>query len=170
MKRAAQRPKANRKIERSSRPQGARKDGAATKKAASGSKKAKAAPAAEKSASELIDRRIADLGGWRGETLARMRKLILEADPDMTEEWKWMVPVWSHDGIVCTGEAYKKAVKLTFARGATTPDPSRLFNSSLAGNMRRAIDIHEGETVEAAAFKGLVQAAVARNASLVKKR
>ena len=98
-------------------------------------------------ASQLIDQRIRDLGGWRGETLARMRALILEADPEMTEEWKWMgTPVWSHHGIVCTGESYTKVVKLTFARGASILDPSRLFNSSLEGNTRRAIDIHEGET------------------------
>jgi hypothetical protein len=119
---------------------------------------------------ELIDQRIQDLGGWRGETLARMRALILEADPQMTEEWKWMVPVWSHHGIVCTGEAYKKAVKLTFARGASLPDPSRLFNSSLEGSTRRAIDIHEGEKVDARAFKALVKAAVARNGLPAKKR
>jgi hypothetical protein len=117
-----------------------------------------------KSASQLIDQRIRDLGGWRGETLARMRALILEADPGMTEEWKWMgTPVWSHHGNVCTGEAYTKVVKLTFARGARIPDPSRLFNSSLEGNTRRAIDIHEGEKVDAGAFKALVKAAVARN-------
>jgi hypothetical protein len=114
-------------------------------------------------ASRLIDQRIRELGGWRGETLARMRALILEADPQMTEEWKWNGPVWSHDGNVCTGEAYTKVVKLTFARGAGIPDPSRLFNSSLEGNTRRAIDIHEGEKVEAGAFKALVKAAVARN-------
>ena len=115
-------------------------------------------------ASRLIDERIRDLGGWRGETLARMRALILEADPEMTEEVKWMgTPVWSHHGIVCTGEAYTNVVKLTFARGATIPDPSRLFNSSLEGNTRRAIDIHEGETVDAGAFKTLVKAAVALN-------
>ena len=124
-----------------------------------------------KPASRLIDQRIRDLGGWRGETLARMRALILEADPEMTEEWKWMgTPVWSHHGNVCTGEAYTKVVKLTFARGATIPDPSRLFNSSLEGNTRRAIDIHEGEKVGARAFKALVKAAVARNASPAKKR
>jgi len=117
-----------------------------------------------KPASRLIDQRIRDLGGWRGETLARMRALILEADPEMTEEWKWMgTPVWSHHGIVCTGEAYTKVVKLTFARGARIPDPSRLFNSSLEGNTRRAIDIHEGEKVDAGAFKALVKAAVAQN-------
>jgi hypothetical protein len=122
-----------------------------------------------KAASRLIDGRIRDLGGWRGETLARMRALILEADPDMTEEWKWMNPVWSHDGIVCTGEAYKKVVKLTFARGASIPDPKRLFNSSLEGNTRRAIDIHEGEKVDAGAFKALVKAAAARNPPLKKR-
>jgi len=117
-----------------------------------------------KPASRLIDQRIRDLGGWRGETLARMRALILAADPEMTEEWKWMgTPVWSHHGNVCTGEAYTKVVKLTFARGASIPDPSRLFNSSLAGNTRRAIDIHEGETVDPGAFKALVKAAVAQN-------
>ena len=122
-------------------------------------------------ASRLIDQRIRDLGGWRGETLARMRALILEADPEMTEEWKWMgTPVWSHHGIVCTGEAYTKVVKLTFARGARIPDPSRLFNSSLEGNTRRAIDIHEGEKVDAGAFKALVKAAVAQNGPPAKKR
>jgi hypothetical protein len=115
-------------------------------------------------ASRLIDQRIRDLGGWRGKALARMRALILEADPEATEEWKWMgTPVWSHHGIVCTGESYKKVVKLTFARGARIPDPSHLFNSSLEGNMRRAIDIHEGEEVDAGAFKALVKAAVALN-------
>ena len=129
-----------------------------------------------KSASRLIDERIRELGGWRGATLARMRKLILEADAEMIEEWKWVkpssggTPVWSHDGIVCTGEAYTKVVKLTFMRGATIPDPSRLFNSSLEGNTRRAIDIHEGETVDARAFKALIQAAVARNGAPAKKR
>jgi hypothetical protein len=122
-------------------------------------------------ASRLIDQRIRDLGGWRGETLARMRALILEADPEMTEEWKWMgTPVWSHHGNVCTGEAYTKVVKLTFARGARIPDPSRLFNSSLEGNTRRAIDIHEGEKVDAGAFKALVKAAVAHNGPPAKKR
>jgi hypothetical protein len=114
-------------------------------------------------ASRLIDERIRDLAGWRGATLARMRALILEADPGITEEWKWGVPVWSHNGIVCTGEAYKAVVKLTFARGATVADPARLFNSSLTGNTRRAMDIREGEHVDAHAFKALVTAAVARN-------
>ena len=123
-----------------------------------------------KPASQLIDQRIRDLGGWRGETLARMRALILKADPEMTEEWKWMgTPVWSHRGIVCTGEAYTKVVKLTFARGARVPDPSRLFNSSLEGNTRRAIDIHEGEKVDAGAFKALVRAAVAQNGPPAKR-
>ena len=123
-----------------------------------------------KPASRLIDQRIRELGGWRGETLARMRVLILEADPAMTEEWKWSNPVWSHGGIICTGEAYKQVVKLTFARGASLADPSRLFNSSLAGNTRRAIDIREGETVDAAAFKKLIKAAVAQNTKPAKKR
>ena len=124
-----------------------------------------------KPASRLIDERIRDLGGWRGETLARMRELILKADPEMTEEWKWMgTPVWSHNGNVCTGETYKKVVKLTFAHGASIPDPSRLFNSSLEGNTRRAIDIHEGERIDARAFKALVKAAVARNGPPAKKR
>ncbi len=120
-------------------------------------------------ASPLIDQRIRDLGGWRGETLARMRALILEADPDITEEWKWNNPVWSHGGIVCTGEAYAKVVKLTFARGASIPDPSRLFNSSLEGNTRRAIDIHEGEKIDVGAFKALVKAAVVENGRPTKK-
>src|SRR5690349_11473732 len=119
---------------------------------------------------KLIDQRIRDLGGWRGETLTRMRALIKEADAGVTEEWKWENPVWSHHGIICTGEAYTKAVKLTFARGAAVPDPSGLFNSSLEGNTRRAIDIAEGETVDARAFKALVKAAVARNAKPAKKR
>ena len=122
-----------------------------------------------KPASRLIDQRIRELEGWRGEALARMRALILAADPEIAEEWKWSVPVWSHHGIVCTGEAYKQAVKLTFARGASVPDPSRLFNSSLEGNTRRAIDIHEGEKVAAGAFKALVKAAVARNGLAAKQ-
>ena len=123
------------------------------------------------SASERIDKRIAELGDWRGETLSRMRKLIKEADPDVVEEWKWMgTPVWSHDGIICTGESYKSIVKLTFAKGASLKDPAKLFNSSLEGNTRRAIDIHEGEKVDAAAFKALIRAAVALNASGGKAR
>jgi hypothetical protein len=121
-------------------------------------------------ASRLIDERIENVGGWRGETLARMRSLIQAADPGITEEWKWGVPVWSHDGIVCTGEVYKMVVKLTFAHGASVPDPSRLFNSSLEGNTRRAIDIREGEKPDASAFKALVKAAVARNGTPAKKR
>jgi hypothetical protein len=116
------------------------------------------------SASALISKRIKDLGDWRGQTLARMRKLIKEADADVVEEWKWMdVPVWSHDGIICTGESYKSVVKLTFAKGASLKDPARLFNSSLEGNTRRAIDIHKDEDVDASAFKALVREAVALN-------
>jgi len=117
------------------------------------------------SASELISQRISELGDWRGETLSRMRKLIKVADPDVVEEWKWGNPVWSHDGIICTGESYKNHVKLTFAKGASLKDPARLFNSSLAGNVRRAIDIHEGEKVDASAFKALARQAVAVNSS-----
>ncbi len=119
-----------------------------------------------RSASELIDQRIAELGDWRGETLSRMRKLIKEADPDVVEEWKWMgTPVWSHDGIICTGESYKSKVKLTFAKGASLKDPAKLFNSSLDGNVRRAIDIDEGEEVDAGAFKALIRSAVNLNKS-----
>ncbi len=122
------------------------------------------------SASELISMRIAELGDWRGETLGRMRKLIKEAAPDVLEEWKWMgTPVWSHDGIICTGETYKNAVKLTFSKGAFLEDPARLFNSSLEGNTRRAIDIHEGEEVDESAFKALVSQAIALNASTKSK-
>ncbi len=123
----------------------------------------KADPNETRSASELIDARIAELGDWRGETLARLRALIREADPDIVEEWKWGVPVWSDAGIVTTGEVYKKAVKLTFAKGAAVPDPKRLFTSSLEGNVRRAIDVPEGGKIDEAAFKALVQAAVAVN-------
>ena len=116
--------------------------------------------------SELISNRIAELADWRGETLKRMRELIKDADPDVVEEWKWMgTPVWSHDGIICTGESYKNVVKLTFARGAALKDPARIFNSSLEGNTRRAIDIHEGEEVDASAFKALVREAVALNSA-----
>ena len=123
------------------------------------------------SASELIDRRIAELVDWRGDTLSRMRKLIKEADPDVVEEWKWMgTPVWSHDGIICTGESYKSIVKLTFAKGASLKDPAKLFNSSLDGNVRRAIDIAEGEEVDATAFKALVREAVAFNGAAMAKR
>jgi hypothetical protein len=117
-------------------------------------------------ASELISKRIAELGDWRGKTLSRMRQLIQEADPDVVEEWKWMgTPVWSHHGIICTGESYKSVVKLTFAKGASLKDPARLFNSSLDGNTRRAIDIHEGEKVAESAFKALIRQAVAFNSS-----
>src|ERR1700710_3163507 len=116
------------------------------------------------SASELISKRIAELGDWRGETLGRMRRLIREADPEVVEEWKWMgTPVWSHAGIVCTGETYKKVVKLTFAKGASLKDPAGLFNSSLEGNVRRAIDIQEGEKIDEAALQDLIRAAVALN-------
>jgi hypothetical protein len=126
-------------------------------------------------ASGLISKRIAELGDWRGETLGRMRTLIKKADPDVVEEWKWVkptrpgTPVWSHDGIICTGESYKNVVKLTFARGASLKDPARLFNSSLDGNVRRAIDIHEGEKVDESAFKALVRQAVALNRSAKSK-
>src|SRR5204863_7752989 len=129
-----------------------------------------------RSASELISKRISELGDWRGATLGRMRKLIKEADPDVVEEWKWVkptnpgTPVWSHDGIICTGESYKSKVKLTFAKGASLKDPSKLFNSSLDGNTRRAIDISEGEEVDADAFKALIRAAVALNTSGGKAR
>jgi hypothetical protein len=151
----------------------ARKPGkSASKSAAKAGGKSKAA------GSERATGRLRDQGGWREGTLARMRALILEADPEMTEERKWKkasnamagVPVWSHDGIVCTGETYARAVKLTFARGASIADPSRLFNSSLEGSTRRAIDIHEGEQVDAGAFKALVKAAVAQNGAAAKKR
>lgn len=121
-------------------------------------------------ASVLIDEKIAGLGDWRGEALARMRKLIKEADPLVVEEWKWGTPVWSHDGILCTGETYKAKVKLTFAKGAALEDPAKLFNSSLDGNTRRAIDIGEGQKVDASAFKALIRAAVARNTSVEKAR
>jgi hypothetical protein len=123
------------------------------------------------SASELISERISELAGWRGKTLSRMRKLIKQADPDVVEEWKWMgTPVWSHDGIICTGESYQNVVKLTFAKGASLKDPAGLFNSSLEGNTRRAIDIHEREEVDATAFKALVRQAIALNRSAKSKR
>jgi hypothetical protein len=127
-------------------------------------------------ASELISNRIAELGDWRGKILSRMRTLIKQADPDVVEEWKWVkatnpgTPVWSHDGIICTGESYKSVVKLTFAKGASLKDPARLFNSSLEGNVRRAIDIHEGEKVDESAFKALVREAVALNKAGKSKR
>src|SRR5271166_4398513 len=121
------------------------------------------------SAAALIDEKIVELGDWRGETLSRMRQLIKEADPEVVEEWKWGTPVWSHDGILCTGESYKKVVKLTFSKGASLKDPAHLFNSSLEGNVRRAIDIHEGEEVDESAFKALVRQAVALNSSSKRK-
>lgn len=121
-----------------------------------------------KSPSQLIDGRIKELGDWRGDTLARLRALIKDADPDVVEEWKWGGPVWSHDGIICTGESYKSTVKLTFAKGAAVKDPSKLFNSSLEGNVRRAIDVREGEKVDERAFKALIGAAVALNKSRAK--
>lgn len=128
------------------------------------------------SPSKLISQRIAELGGWRGETLKEVRALIKEADPGVVEEWKWAkatnpgTPVWSHDGIICTGETYKNAVKLTFAKGASLKDPAHLFNSSLDGNVRRAIDIHEGDTIDESAFKALIREAVALNTSSQTKR
>ncbi|MGE5501802.1 MAG: DUF1801 domain-containing protein [Ignavibacteriales bacterium] len=122
-----------------------------------------------KTPSQMIDERIAELGDWRGETLRRLRALIREADPEVVEEWKWGVPVWSHDGIITTGETYKKAVKLTFAQGASVEDPAGLFNSSLEGNTRRAIDFPEGAEIDEAAFKALIRAAVAVNTSKAKR-
>jgi len=123
------------------------------------------------SASDLITQKIAELGDWRGDTLARMRKLIHEADPGVVEEWKWMgTPVWSHDGIICTGETYKSVVKLTFAKGASLKDPAKLFNSSLEGNVRRALDIREGEKVDERAFKALIKAAIAANTAAKKSK
>jgi hypothetical protein len=123
-----------------------------------------------KSPSQLIDARIQELGDWRGEMLSRLRSLVKQADPEVVEEWKWRgVPVWSHDGLICTGETYKYVVKMTFAKGASLKDPSRLFNSSLEGNTRRAIDFHKGETIDEAALKTLVRAAVALNKSKAKR-
>lgn len=128
------------------------------------------AKGADDSPSALIDRRIEELGDWRGKSLSRLRALIRQADPQVIEEWKWRVPVWSHDGIICTGEAYKKAVKLTFAHGASLEDPSGLFNASLEGNTRRAIDIREGEALDEAAFQSLIRAAVAFNAARLRAK
>jgi len=131
----------------------------------------KSSATAGPSAASLIDRRIAELGDWRGETLSRMRRLIHEAEPEVVEEWKWMgTPVWSRDGILCTGESYKSIVKLTFAKGASLKDPAKLFNSSLEGNARRAIDIHEGEKVDASAFKALIRAAAALNGAKARSK
>lgn len=126
---------------------------------------AKSESSEEQSPSQLIDERIRELGDWRGATLSKLRTLIRQADPDVIEEWKWKVPVWSHDGILCTGEAYKSAVKMTFPKGASLDDPSGLFNSSLEGSTRRAIDFHEGDKIDGAALKTLIRAAVALNAS-----
>jgi hypothetical protein len=127
-------------------------------------------PASQKSPSQLIDAKIKELDDWRGETLSRLRALVKEADPEVVEEWKWRgVPVWSHDGLICTGETYKSVVKMTFAKGAALKDPSRLFNSSLEGNVRRAIDVHEGDTINEDALKALIRAAVALNRSKTKR-
>jgi hypothetical protein len=123
----------------------------------------KSASSATETAAELIDARIESLGGWRGEMLARIRALIKEAEPGVLEEWKWSNPVWSHHGLICTGEAYKSAVKMTFAKGAAVPDPTGLFNSSLDGKVRRAIDFHEGDAIDKKALKALIRAAVALN-------
>ena len=139
----------------------------AGKKKTSKPKKDSAPPG--NSASRLIDQRIKELGGWRGEMLAKLRALIKQADPDAVEEWKWDVPVWSHDGLICTGESYKQIVKLTFAKGASLADPSHLFNSSLEGNTRRAIDFHEGEKIDEKALKALIQAAVMANTSRARR-
>jgi hypothetical protein len=125
----------------------------------------KSASPQDKSASQLIDTRIRELDDWRGRMLSRLRALVKEADPEVVEEWKWSIPVWSHDGLICTGETYKKVVKMTFAKGASLKDPSKLFNSSLEGNTRRAIDFHEGEKINAAALKALIRAAVTLNQS-----
>lgn len=129
----------------------------------------KSAPQTGESPSQLIDARIVELGDWRGKMLGRVRALIKDADPDVVEEWKWNVPVWSHDGLICTGEAYKSAVKLTFAKGASLEDPRRLFNSSLEGNTRRAIDLHEGDKIDEKALKALIRAAVTHNKSTAKR-
>ena len=164
--------KAKPNAKRTSRASRLRKPAASPKSRSAAGTKAKR-DATGTSASRVIDQRIRSIGGWQAKTLARMRALILEADHGMIEELKWRkasnamagVPVWSRDGIVCTGETYKNVVKLTFARGASLPDPSRLFNSSLEGNLRRAIDIREGEKIDAGAFKALIKAAVAQNAA-----
>ena len=131
--------------------------------------KKKTGPPTGKSPSQMIDARIDELGDWRGEMLGRLRTLIKEADPEVVEEWKWAVPVWSHDGLICTGETYKSVVKMTFAKGAALKDPARLFNSSLEGNTRRAIDFHEGEKFDEKALKALLRAAVALNKSTAKR-
>lgn len=178
MKRVKKKAKPSSKKKAAAKPKAKRKASGARKSPAKARKPARPAAAAEpakapvslksdvtKPPSELIDQRIRDVAGWRGAMLGRIRALIREADPAVAEEWKWEVPVWSHDGIVCTGEVYQNVVKLTFAHGAAVPDPSSLFNSSLQGNTRRAIDIHEGENVDADAFKALFKAAAARNSA-----
>ena len=129
----------------------------------------KSASHESKPASQLIDARIKELGDWRGKMLSRLRALIKDADPNVVEEWKWSVPVWSHDGLICTGETYKKVVKMTFAKGAALQDPSGLFNSSLEGNTRRAIDFHEGGKINEEAFKTLIRAAVTLNKSVARR-
>ena len=129
----------------------------------------KSEPKAAGSAAELIDARIAELGDWRGPMLARLRALVKQAVPGVVEEWKWSNPVWSHHGLICTGEAYKKVVKMTFAKGASVPDPSRLFNSSLDGNVRRAIDFHEGQALDEAALKALIRAAADLNTASARR-
>lgn len=130
----------------------------------------KSGPRPDESPSELIDAKIAALGDWRGETLGRLRALVRQADPEVVEEWKWRgVPVWSHDGLICTSETYKSVVKMTFARGAALPDPARLFNASLEGNVRRAIDLREGEAIDEEALKALVRAAAALNRSKARR-
>jgi hypothetical protein len=131
----------------------------------------KSSPVEDALAPDLIDKKIVELGDWRGETLSRMRKLIKDADPEVVEQWKWMgTPAWAHDGIICTGESYKAVVKLTFAKGASLQDPAKLFNSSLDGNTRRAIDIHKGEEIDEVAFKALIGEAIALNASGMKAK
>jgi hypothetical protein len=130
----------------------------------------KSPPKTSPQASELIDAKIAELADWRGETLAQIRALVTQADPGITEEWKWDIPVWSHHGLICTGETYKKAVKMTFAKGAALEDPSHLFNSSLEGNTRRAIDFHEGDKIDAKALKALVRAAIELNKAATRRR
>ncbi len=152
--------KATRKVAKKAKRKGARK---VARKAVA--RPVAAASGAAQPASELISERIAELADWRGEVLRHVRKLMQDADPAIIEEWKWDVPVWSRDGIICTGETYKKAVKLTFARGASLPDPAKLFNSSLEGNTRRAIDIPEGAAIDESAFKDLIRAAVSMNQS-----
>jgi hypothetical protein len=162
-------PQTNKSASQKAASQKAASQKAASQKAAS-QKAASQKPASQKSPSQLIDAKIKELDDWRGETLSRLRALVKEADPEVVEEWKWRgVPVWSHDGLICTGETYKSVVKMTFAKGAALKDPSRLFNSSLEGNVRRAIDVHEGDTINEDALKALIRAAVALNRSKTKR-